>query len=359
MKMMEWRAGHGGIIPAGPAHDPFLMNSCCKDERTGRMYFGGVKGFAEFHPDSVKTNTFEPPVAILSMYKYTEGAGISEFNTIGKKEVSLSFQDQLATFRFAALDFHNPPENEYQYKLEGLYEEWISLGTRNEITFSKLDPGHYTLRIRGGNDEGRFSDHEAELDIFIAPPWYRSWGAYGMWAFLLAGRLFMLYRFQLNRKLAQAEAQRLKELDAVKTRLYTNITHEFRTPLTVILGMAGQVAGNPREWLGEGMQLIKQYGRQLLLLVNQMLDLAKLESGSLPVNKVQGDIVKYLQYLAESFQSYAESKDISLHFLTDRDTQSFPLIIKPLCGSVSSLPARPRLAAGRSAYSVSKKCPAV
>jgi signal transduction histidine kinase len=117
--------------------------------------------------------------------------------------------------------------------------------------------------------------------------------------------------------LEQAEAIRLKELDAVKTQLYTNITHEFRTPLTVILGMADQVMKNPKDWYLEGLRLIRRNGRQLLHLVNQMLDLNKLESGSMKLNIIQSDIVNYLKYIIESFHSYAESKGVQLHFLSN------------------------------------------
>lgn len=115
------------------------------------------------------------------------------------------------------------------------------------------------------------------------------------------------------------EAERLRELDHVKTRLYANITHEFRTPITVILGMAEQVRDNPQDWFREGLRMITRNGKNLLNLVNQMLDLAKLEAGSLKANMVQGDVINYLQYLTESFHSFAETKGVNLHFSSSEE----------------------------------------
>lgn len=119
---------------------------------------------------------------------------------------------------------------------------------------------------------------------------------------------------------SQAEkdkADRLKELDEVKTRLYTNITHEFRTPLTVILGMTDQIEERPEKWLKKGLTKIRQNGHNLLHLVNQMLDLARLEAGAMPINMIHSDVISYLKYLVESFQSMAESHKVHLSFQSD------------------------------------------
>ncbi len=129
-------------------------------------------------------------------------------------------------------------------------------------------------------------------------------------------------------------------MDAVKTRLYTNITHEFRTPLTVISGTVDQVRENPNEWLRQGLDMIERNSGQLLTLVNQMLELSKLESKTLGVNFIQGDIVSYLNYLTESFHSYAETKNIRLHFqaepealVMDYDPDKIQTIVRNLIGN--------------------------
>ena len=118
-------------------------------------------------------------------------------------------------------------------------------------------------------------------------------------------------------QIASAAAVRLQELDTLKTRLYTNITHEFRTPLTVILGMAQQIKDKPTEFMSEGLGMIKRNGQNLLNLVNQMLDLSKLESGKLTLHYQRSDVVTFMKYLVESFHSYAQSKEVKIHFISD------------------------------------------
>ena len=134
----------------------------------------------------------------------------------------------------------------------------------------------------------------------------------------------MYYANQTN-KMKQAETIRLKELDDVKTKLYTNISHEFRTPLTIILGVAQQMANNSKINAEEGLQMIKRNGENLLYLINQMLDLSKLEAGAMPVNYFQGEITGYLNYIFQSFKSLAESKNIRInyHSYTDRFVMDF------------------------------------
>ena len=124
------------------------------------------------------------------------------------------------------------------------------------------------------------------------------------------------YTSQVER-LKQEEKYRMRELDEFKTKFYTHITHEFRTPLTIILGMADQIKDNPVEWMDEGLKMIKRNGKNLLNLINQMLDLSKLEASLMAVNLIQDDIALYLKYLVESFHSLADAKNISISFLTD------------------------------------------
>jgi len=134
--------------------------------------------------------------------------------------------------------------------------------------------------------------------------------------------ILILNNINQKRKLAdakQAEATRLKELDEMKTKFFTNITHEFRTPLTVILGMADFIKEQPGKWLDEGVPKIKNNANRLLRLVNQMLDLSKLEAGAMPLNLQQGDIIAYLRYIVESYSSLAVSKELKLVFSSDND----------------------------------------
>ena len=137
---------------------------------------------------------------------------------------------------------------------------------------------------------------------------------------LFIGVTYYIYKTQLNYKLNQREAQRLIELDNFRSTLFTNITHEFRTPLTIILGMAKQIRQNPEEYLEQGSYLIESNGENLLRLVNQLLDLSKMENNSFQIHLIQDDIMAYLRYLTESFFNYANINNLSLSYRSNVDT---------------------------------------
>ncbi|WP_170110192.1 hybrid sensor histidine kinase/response regulator transcription factor [Flavilitoribacter nigricans] len=308
----------------------FLRTGSPLKTRKGELLFGSSNGFTIFHPDSIRENTFEPPVLITSFKIGGQEALVAGPDQDNKGNATLAnhihfvesiqlkhFQNDI-TFEFAALDYTNPEKNKYQYKLEGYDKHWTDTDAFRRIAnYTNLPPGTYTFRVRGSNNDGTWNMEGDTLVLTITAPWYWSTWSKLLYLLIVLGIIYTLYHFQLRRQLAAAEAQRLQELDIVKTHLYTNITHEFRTPLTVISGMADQVLEDPAKWFREGLQMIKRNSRHLLKLVNQILDLAKLESGNLPVNMVQDDVIKFIKYLTESFHSYAETKDIRLHLLPE------------------------------------------
>ena len=232
-------------------------------------------------------------------------------------------QDVL-TFEFSSLDFTAPLQNKYRYQLIGIDKEWVESGTRRTATYLHLPSGQYTFKVQGSNSQGVWSDKIQELQISILPPWWRTWWMYSIYILLTVGAAFVYMRFLGNRaklkaqlSYEQREAKRVKELDAVKTQLYTNITHEFRTPLTVILGMANNLIKKPNENFDNGLNLIIRNGQSLLNLVNEMLDLSKLESGAISLQLINGDVINFLRYITESFHSHAESQGKGIHFLTE------------------------------------------
>lgn len=216
---------------------------------------------------------------------------------------------------YAGIHYDNPKEHLYAHRLVGLNDSWQQVGKERIARYNKLSPGKYTFEVKASNADGVWTDQPATLHITILPPWYWNTLSKILYGLLGIGIILFGYQFQLNRRLAEAEALRLSELDQVKTRLYTNITHEFRTPLTVISGMTDQVLEDPKRWFREGLDMIKRNSRQLLQLVNQLLDLAKLESGSMKVQAIQDDMVPFIRYLGESFQSAAKVKEQQLYLI--------------------------------------------
>lgn len=296
----------------------------------GELAFGGVNGLNIFNPKTVLTGGIEPKVYITDILVNSkpvfpgDESGVLT-NTIETSEsITLTHLQNILTLEFASLDFTNPSLNKYRYQLAGLDNDWVESGTQRSATFLHLAPGNYTFRVQGTNSRGIWSNHIASLNIKVLPPWWRTWWAYLVYLLLIAVAVREYFRFTINRtKLKEQliyetkEAERIRELDVTKTRLYTNITHEFRTPLTVILGMANQVLENPTNYFRSGMEMIVRNGESLLNLVNEMLDLSKLESGKMSLNQVQGDVISFLKYLVESFQSFAEAQKKTLHFQTD------------------------------------------
>lgn len=302
-----------------------------KDPKTNVLYFPTNDGLLTFHPDSLRDNLLEPNIVISTLYYYDSeedsGVPVEVPNISYQDEVTLPYHQNSIVIEVAALSYQKTAKNQYAYRFEGREETWNQLGTERRLQFPDLSPGRYDLRVKGSNGDGVWNKGGTRLMIVIFPPWWWSVWAKIVYVLLILSLLYGVYRFQLNRQLARTENLRLRELDEVKTRLYTNITHEFRTPLTIILGMADQVVKNPKEWVLEGTRMIKRNGQRLLYLVNQMLDLSKLESGTLPVKMINADIIAYLRYINESFHSFTEIRGISLHFLCFEE--SYPMDYDP------------------------------
>ena len=321
-----------------------FFNSSLKSN-TGEMYFASTTGFTRFRPEKIKQNTFIPALILSNFQLFNKDLPIAdtagdtlEWNSPLQKNIAytkkltlLHWQNDFA-IEFAALDFTAPENNRYQFRLLGYNNQWIAANAQERTAYyTNLDPGKYAFQVKGSNNDGVWNEEGTVMNIDILPPWWATWWAYLLYFLTTGGLLWSVRNYELKRKLAKAEAQRLQELNAVKTKLYTNITHEFRTPLTIILGMADQLAVGSKQLavgsiqsfgskLENGLKMVKHNANQLLRLVNQMLDLSKLEAGHLQLNLQQGDIISYLAYLTESFHSYAAGKDIDLNFKSDMET---------------------------------------
>ena len=309
----------------------FLPNAFISDKNKKNFYAGGKNGLSIFRPDNIKQNQFVPPVIISSLKKYNTSKGETIETVISEIEhleaIEFSYQDNIIIFELTALNMHNSSENQYAYQLEGFNNNWINIGKKREITFTNLDYGNYVLRVKGSNNDGVWNEKGATLKIKINPPWWHTWWAYLSYFLIILAIASLVYvslkkRWALRKALQQEQqkANRLKELDNFKTRFYTNLTHEFRTPLTVILGMVEQIKMQPKKYLATGTQLIESNGKNLLRLINQLLDLSKLEDESFQLNLQQGDIIPYLHYLTESFQSYANGKNLTVQFYSEMET---------------------------------------
>lgn len=299
----------------------------------GELFFGGINSFVRFYPQDLlsKLNMNPPSVHLTDFQLLGEITEVYKHNyhtDLAQNRLNLPYKYNSFVLKFVALDFFAPGKTVYKYRLKGFNNKWINANaTARTATYTRVPPGQYTFQVIAANGDGIWNKKGATLQIIISPPWWRTWWAYLLYTSAFLGTLAGLFRYQRERwrlkaqlQLEQREAERLKELDAVKTSLYTNITHEFRTPLTVILGASDQIRTEPDKWVISGTEMIKRNGKQLLDLVNQMLDLRKLETGKMPTNWIQGNIVEYLRYIFDSFHSLAASKNIELIFLAKKES---------------------------------------
>lgn len=202
----------------------FNQNAYARDHVTGRLLFGGPNGFNVFHPDSLKSNTYSPPILFTSYLRYNtddeEGRPIVEKGITERDSIILTFKDNIITLEFSALSYYNTSENQYRYKLEGFNENWIQLGNNHTVTFTNLSSGGYILRAVGSNNDGLWNDKGASLFIEVTPPWWRTNIAYAVYAITLLGLLFGVRRFEIKRREQKVKLRenelRLKATEAEK-----------------------------------------------------------------------------------------------------------------------------------------------
>jgi signal transduction histidine kinase/DNA-binding response OmpR family regulator/ligand-binding sensor domain-containing protein len=312
--------------------DDEFNTSAYKKMPNGHLAFGGVNGLNIFNPKEILAKNFKPQVFITNILIGNlpvlpkDKTGVLKNAIEQTPSITLNYLQDILTLEFSSLDFTAPGQNKYRYQLVGMDKDWVESGTRRTATYLHLPAGNYVFKVQGSNSQGIWSDKITELKITVRPPWWRTWWAYFFYILLIGWAIRGYFKFKVNKaklqnqlNYEQQEAKRIKELDTVKTQLYANITHEFRTPLTVILGMANQVKAHPEKHLENGVDMIVRNGESLLKLVNEMLDLSKLETGKMELQLISGDIINFLRYIVESFHSLAESQNKQLHFLAEVD----------------------------------------
>ncbi len=314
----------------GLSHQEFNRGAYFKSDN-GEMFFGGMNGVTAFHPDSIRDNPFVPPVVITACKRYNidyaEGVAIVEKGIFARREIEFSYKDNIISFEFAALNFRNSQQNQYAYKLEGYHEQWIQLGTHREATFTNLDPGEYILHVKGSNNDGVWNEEGTSLKIIITPPWWKTWWAYSLYGVIFFSILYGLRRYEMNRQqfkhraeLEHVQAEKLQELDHLKSRFFANISHEFRTPLTLIMGQVDALQTEETASSKKAkLSMAAGNAQKLLTLINQLLDLSKFEAGQMTLRASLKNIVPLLKHLTSTFESWAAQKKIVLQFESSQD----------------------------------------
>jgi signal transduction histidine kinase/ligand-binding sensor domain-containing protein/DNA-binding response OmpR family regulator len=318
----------------------FNENAVLKTKQ-GELIFGGANGFNIFQPRDIKINKDKPDVAITDFVIFNKSVKVNEKidgrvilqKAINEsKEIVLKYSENIFTIEFAALNYIHPEKNKYSYMLEGFNKDWMKTDGRNrKATYTNLNPGTYTFKVKASNNDGYWNEEGSRLTITILPPFWKTKTAFLLYILIILGALLLsrkilLERERLNFKIDQErmEAQRNHELDVMKIKFFTNISHEFRTPLTLIITPLEKILKQTKDPdQKKQFDLIYRNARRLLNLVNQLLDFRRMEVQEIKLNPSRGDIIGFIKEISYSFSDISEKKNIQFSFqssITELDT---------------------------------------
>lgn len=303
--------------------------------REGDLLFAGSNGFNMFKPSDISSispranlvfTDFEVFNNTIKPGEKVNGHVILSQSITSSKDVQLKYDDNVFAIGFAALNFFNPDKVKIQYKMDGFDKGWITADDAvRTASYTNLDPGNYTFRTRVVNNNS--VNNEITLAVHISPPFWKTPVAYIIYALLILGILFIVrkrgiqkLRLQFDIEKEREEAQRMHELDMMKIKFITNVSHEFRTPLSLIMAPIDKVlkhAVDPE--IKKQLEFANRNARRLLNMVNQLLDFRKMEFQELKVHMEEGEIISFIKEIAYSFNDIGEKKNISFVFDTEID----------------------------------------
>ncbi|HSG68079.1 MAG TPA: ATP-binding protein, partial [Bacteroidales bacterium] len=307
----------------------FLTRGPFFHDSRGYIYQGGQmtteRGFFRFHPDSLPGLNITPPPVVLTNFSVHNKPFALDSNITYKKAIVLTHKQNFFAFEFAALDYLGPEKNQYAYMLEGIDNDWVYPRGRRYANYTGIPAGTYTFRVKGSNNDGFWNEKGTTIRLTILPPPWKSWWAYTLYTLafitlIILWRLYDLKRQRLKQalKIEKVEAEKLKELDSMKSRFFANISHEFRTPLTLILGpLEKLISTTEDEGCVKDLSMMQRNAKRLQRLINQLLNLSKLEAGEMKLIAGERNIVSLVRGYVHSFESLAKQKNIRLKFSSD------------------------------------------
>lgn len=303
----------------------FNENAALKT-RKGELIFGGPGGFNLFLPDAIQTHPGPPRVVLTGFRLFNKPVQLQQAMPEAR-ELTLRHDQDVFSIEFAALNYVNPEKSIYTYKLEGFNNDWMAAGEDRVATYTNLDPGEYVFRVRAASGSGPWNEQGAGVLIRILPPFWKTPLAYLLYAALAVAALYAVRKLEMRRMRARyaleqerLQARRMHELDLMKIRFFTNVSHEFRTPLSLILAPLDQLLKQAKDpALQRSLQMIGRNARRLMNLVNQLLDFRKMEVQELQLQLREGDLVECLKAHFSSFSDLAEKKHIHYRFQTTAD----------------------------------------
>lgn len=332
-----WISTHQGISKLNPPEKKFInyyagdglqgneftRTAVFKDKR-GKIFFGGTNGVTAFYPQDITEIKKEMNVLITGFHvanrpvKKRDKSGnnvITDTAVMDTEQFTLAYNENTFSIDFSVLEFSNPDRISYQYKIKELGDEWISTqpGT-NRVTYSSLKPGKYTFSVQA-RDHNNFSNIRT-VTIAITPPWYQTWWAKVIWGCLGALLIYALTMYILSRIRHRQEVMRQKHMEQIneaKLQFFINISHEIRTPMTLIISPLEKLLAEHSEKQPVYLMIYRN-AQRILRLINQLMDIRKLDKGQMHLKFRETDIVGFINDLMQTFNYQAQKKNITFTF---------------------------------------------
>jgi signal transduction histidine kinase/ligand-binding sensor domain-containing protein/DNA-binding response OmpR family regulator len=297
------------------------------------LYFGGPNGVVYFNADNLKTNQYAPQVVLTDFKINNKSVSVTSPKDILEKSISytknveLNYNQGNFSVSFSIPNFINASNNKYKYRLNNLEKEWVETKS-NTATYTIQKAGNYTFEVYGANSGGVWNETPTQLNIRVNPAPWQSWWAFLLYAVLILTALFFLMRILKSRTKLQTELQlehleveRTKKINKAKLEFFTNISHEFRTPLTLILGPLNQIIldykGSSKMY--KQLLVMESSVKHLLQLINRLMDFRKFEKNIYTLESAEGNIVKFLREIYLSFSEHAKIGEYDYTFHTTDD----------------------------------------
>ncbi|SFZ94209.1 hypothetical protein SAMN05428642_1042 [Flaviramulus basaltis] len=310
----------------------FHINSIFKDEK-GLLYFGGINGVVKVNPKTVEIENSQPTVKLTNFKLFNkeinaEEKGVLKKNIAFEEEITLKHNQDVLTFEFSALKFPFSSNCEYAIKMENFDEDWRDIGKDRTATYTNLSPGDYTFKVKSKETGSTWGDAYTSVNIHILKPFWLKW-----WAFVLYGIIFLTlfylfrkYTIAWERMKANLEFEKLThekdtELYNLKQQFFTNISHEIRTPVTLILSSINRLFDKGE--LLERKQIkaahtVRKNSNLLLQLVNELLDIRKFETNEITIKVSENEFVSYCKEIFLSFSEIATDRNIDYTFVSEK-----------------------------------------
>ncbi|MFT2008519.1 two-component regulator propeller domain-containing protein [Pontibacter sp. 13R65] len=301
----------------------------------GILYFGGNDGVVSFDPKRISPQEKAPQVKFTGLRLFNKEVKAGDETEILDKPIleenfiQLRHNHSLVTFEFAALGF---PFADYEYtiKLENFDTDWREIGRQHEATFTNLSPGSYTLKVKARVPGGKWSKEYQQMQVVVQNPFWKTW-----WAYLLYGLVFgfLLYLFNrytihLEKLKSRLDLERLnrekeQELHNLKLQFFTDVSHEIRTPVTLMMGSINRIAAvNEAVPKQQVVQELRKNSSHLLQLVNELLDFSKIDASGIKLRASESDFVSFVKEIFLSFSTHAENRHIHYHFFCTQESIS-------------------------------------